>query len=76
MDDIEFFNKRFDKTLIDRLEQLTKKDFKVLTYTKAIELLKKAKVKFEFPVDWGVDLSSEHEKYVVDHYKLPCVITN
>jgi len=61
MDDLEVFRNRNDKTLIERLQTLLQKDFKILSYTDAIELLHQSGKKFEFPHNWGDDLASEHE---------------
>jgi len=76
LDDLEVFNKRQDKTLIERLNSLISRDFKILTYTDAITLLQNSGKKFEFPHNWGDDLASEHETWIVDHFGLPCVLTN
>lgn len=74
--DIEFFNERIDKTLIDRLNNVINNPFERLTYTKAIEILQKASKKFEYPVSWGVDLQSEHERYLAEeHFKKPVILT-
>ena len=76
-DDLEFLNKMFDNTLIERLHSVLKEPFVRLTYTEGIEILKQAKKKFEFPVDWGVDLQSEHERYLVEeHFKRPVILTD
>ena len=80
-DDLEFLNKMIDKELIARLEGVLKEDFVRLTYTEGIEILKKAVadgVKFEFPIThWGMDLSSEHERYLVEeHFKRPVIMTD
>ena len=80
-DDLEFLNKMIDKDLIARLEGVLKEDFVRLTYTEGIEILKKAVadgVKFEFPIThWGMDLSSEHERYLVEeHFKRPVIMTD
>jgi len=73
--DLEFLNKMFDKELIARLEAVVKEPFVRLKYTEAIEVLKNAKQKFEFPVEWGIDLQSEHERYLVEkHYKRPVIL--
>ena len=76
-EDLEFLNKMVDKTLIERLEGVVKEDFVRLTYTEGIELLEKAVKeghKFEFPVSWGMDLASEHERYLVEHhFKKPVI---
>ena len=77
-EDLEFLNKMVDKTLIERLEGVVKEDFVRLTYTEGIELLEKAVEeghKFEFPVAWGMDLASEHERYLVEHhFKKPVIM--
>ena len=65
-EDLNFFNQRIEKGLIDKLEALAKAEFKTISYTEAIELLLKAKQKFEFPVQWGCDLQSEHERYLTE----------
>lgn len=80
-DDLEFLNKMIDKELIARLEGVLKEDFARLTYTEGIEILQKAVadgVKFEFPIThWGMDLSSEHERYLVEeHFKRPVIMTD
>jgi len=73
--DLEFLNKMFDKELITRLEAVVKEPFVRLKYTDAIEVLKNAKQKFEYPVEWGIDLQSEHERYLVEkHYKRPVIL--
>jgi asparaginyl-tRNA synthetase len=61
-----FFNRFVDKTVIKTLEGLVDQDFTTLTYTEGIRLLEKAKVKFEFPVAWGSDIQSEHERYLCE----------
>ncbi len=74
-DDLEFLNKMFDKELIERLESVATNDFKRITYTEAIEILEKSNQKFEFPVKWGADLQSEHERYLVEnHFKMPVIV--
>ena len=62
--DMEFFNTRIDKTLLDRLHKVVNSEFKKLSYTEAIEILEKADVDFEYPVEWGIDLQTEHERYL------------
>lgn len=75
VDDLEFLNKMFDKQLIERLQSIVKDKFKRLTYTEAIEILKKSGKKFEYPVEWGMDLHSEHERYLVEqHFKKPVIL--
>ena len=66
MDDIRFLNDMFDKELIERLESVIKTDFVRLTYTEGIKILEESGEKFEFPVSWGVDLQSEHERYLTE----------
>ena len=63
-DEMEFFNQWIDKGLIERLTKLRDSEFARITYTKAIELLKESGEKFEFPVEWGMDLQTEHERYL------------
>ncbi|MBO4664967.1 MAG: asparagine--tRNA ligase [Bacteroidaceae bacterium] len=79
-DDLEFLNKMIDKGLIERLEGVLKEDFVRLPYTKGIEILQEAiknGKKFEFPCNWGDDLASEHERYLVEEYfKKPVIMTN
>ncbi|NNC85597.1 MAG: asparagine--tRNA ligase [Bacteroidia bacterium] len=76
-DDLEFLNKMYDKELIQRLESVVNTDFARVTYTEAVDVLLAAKQKFEFKVEWGVDLQSEHEKYLVEqHYKKPVIVVD
>lgn len=79
-DDVKFLNDMFDKELIERLEGVVKGDFVRLAYTEGIKILEDAIAKghkFEFPVYWGVDLSSEHERYLVEeHFKRPVILTD
>ena len=76
-EDIEFMNKMWDKELIERLEFVLKNDFVRLDYTEGIEILKASGRKFEFPCDWGCDLQSEHERYLVEeHFKRPVILIN
>ena len=65
-EDMKFFNRFIDSTVVDTLEKLVSQDFEYLTYTEGIEILLKAKEKFEFPVNWGCDLQSEHERYLCE----------
>ncbi len=74
--EMEFFNSRIDKTLFDRLNNLLENDFIRITYTEAIELLKESKETFEYTPDWGVELQTEHEKYIASHYGVPVFITD
>jgi asparaginyl-tRNA synthetase len=76
-DDLQFLNDQYDKELLGRLNFVVDNAFQRLTYTEAVEILKTAKQKFEFPVDWGTDLQSEHERYLVEkHFKKPVILTN
>ena len=63
-EEIKFFNSFVDKNLIERLTKVANKSFKKLTYTEAVEILQKSGEKFEYPVEWGMDLQTEHEKYL------------
>ena len=75
--ELEFFNKFFEKGLIEKLQGVVDSDFVILDYTDAIELLKKADVEFKYPVDWGCDLQTEHERYITEViYKKPVFVTN
>ncbi|DBA69394.1 TPA: hypothetical protein ACH3X2_012864 [Trebouxia sp. C0005] len=65
-EDLEFFARQNDKMLVQRLQDIVAKPFARLSYTDAVELLQKAKVKFTFPVNWGSDLQSEHERYLTE----------
>ncbi len=76
-DDLEFLNKMYEPGLLDKLQAVLENDFKRISYTEAIEVLKKSEKKFEFPVNWGLDLQSEHERYLVEQYfKRPVIITD
>ena len=76
-DDIEFLASMYDKELIERLEFVIKNDFVRLSYTEGIKILEESGHKFEFPVFWGADLSSEHERYLVEeHFKKPVILTD
>jgi asparaginyl-tRNA synthetase len=76
-EDMEFFNRFVDSSVIETLERLVIQDFEYLTYTEGIELLLKAGEKFEFPVSWGVDLQSEHERYLCEKvFKKPVVMVD
>ena len=75
--DIEFLAEHYDKDLIPRLENVLAQDFVRLTYTEGVEILEKSGRKFEFPVHWGTDLQSEHERYLVEeHFKRPVILTD
>jgi asparaginyl-tRNA synthetase len=76
-DDLEFLNNMYDKELLERLKFIVEKEFVRTDYTEAVEILMKADTKFEFPVKWGSDLQSEHERYLVEkHYKCPVILTD
>ena len=79
-DDVKFLNDMFDKGLIERLQSVLKESFVRLPYTDGIKILEEAVAKghkFEFPVYWGVDLASEHERYLVEeHFKRPVILTD
>lgn len=76
-DDLEFFAQRVDKTVIERLESFVTSDFAQVDYTEAVEILKNCGKKFEYAVEWGIDLQSEHERYLAEeHFKAPVVVKN
>ena len=75
--EIEFFNKFVDKGLLERLKHVASSDFGRVTYTEAVELLKKSGHKFDYPVEWGIDLQTEHERYLTEEiYKKPVFVTD
>jgi len=75
--EIDFFNNFFDKGLKERLNNLVNSDFGKVTYTEAVELLKKSGEKFEYPVEWGVDLQTEHERYLTEKiFSKPVFVTD
>ena len=79
-DDLEFLNKMIDKTLLERLRSVVAEEFVRLPYTEGIKILEEAVAnghKFEFPVSWGMDLASEHERFLVEeHFKKPVIMTD
>ncbi len=76
-DDIEFLAQMYDKNLVERLEFVLHNQFMRLPYTEAIKILEASDKKFEFPVSWGIDLQSEHERYLVEeHFKKPVILTD
>ena len=76
-DDIEFLSQMYDKELISRLNFVLENDFVRLPYTEGIKILQESGKKFEFPVSWGIDLQSEHERYLVEqHFKRPVILTD
>lgn len=77
MDDLRFLNDMFDKELISRLQGVINTEFARITYTEGVDILLKSGRDFEYPVSWGVDLQSEHERYLVEeHYKRPVIVTD
>ena len=77
IDDIRFLSERFDKELEERLRFVVDNDFVRLTYTEGVKILEESGRKFEFPVHWGTDLQSEHERYLVEeHFKNPVILTD
>ncbi len=76
-EEMEFFNNFVDKGLIDRLNNILENDFGHVTYTEAVELLKNSGKEFEYPVEWGVDLQTEHERYLTEEvFKKPVFVTD
>lgn len=76
-DDIEFLAQMYDKDLVERLKFVIHNDFVRLTYTEGVKILEQSGRKFEFPVYWGMDLASEHERYLVEeHFKKPVILTD
>ena len=76
-DDLQFLNDMFDKELLARLHFVLSHEFKRLTYTEAISILKESGANFEFPVEWGCDLQSEHERFLVEqHFHCPVILTD
>ncbi len=75
--EIEFFNSFVDKGLLERLRHVASSDFARVTYTEAVELLQKSGAEFKFPVEWGIDLQTEHERYLTEQiYKRPLFVTD
>ncbi|MEB3273279.1 MAG: asparagine--tRNA ligase [Prochlorothrix sp.] len=76
-EDMEFFNERIDKQAIDRAQNIINSEFGRITYTEAIELLEKSGKTFEYPVEWGIDLQSEHERYLAEEqFRRPLIVTD
>ena len=76
-EDMQLFDKFIEKGLLAKLRSVIDQDFGHITYTEAVDLLAKAKKKFEFPVHWGLDLQSEHERYLTEEvFKRPLVVTD
>ncbi len=75
--ELAFFEQRFEKGLLEKLQSVVDNDFAIVDYTTAIEQLKASGVKFEYPVEWGLDLQTEHERYITEQiYKKPVFLTN
>ncbi|MEO0630180.1 MAG: asparagine--tRNA ligase, partial [Planctomycetota bacterium] len=76
-DDMAFFDERIQKGLVDNLKHIIASDFRRLPYTEAIEILEKSGKTFEYPVKWGLDMQSEHERYLTEeHFKQPLIVTD
>lgn len=76
-DDMEFFNKRIDNTVLETMNTIMESSFERMTYTEAVDALLKSNQKFEFPVEWGIDLQSEHERYLTEELvKKPLIVTD
>ena len=76
-EEMAFFNQFMDKGLLERLDNIVNSDFARITYTEAVDILKKSGEKFEYPVEWGVDLQTEHERYITEKvYKKPVFVTD
>ena len=77
MDDLQFLNNMYDKELIERLQSVIATDFVRTTYTEAVDILLASGQKFEYKVEWGIDLQSEHERYLVEkHFNKPVILTD
>jgi asparaginyl-tRNA synthetase len=76
-EEMEFFNNFVEKGLFDKLNNVLSNDFGRVTYTEAVDILEKCDKKFDFPVKWGIDLQSEHERYLAEeHFKKPLFVTD
>ncbi|MEA5060759.1 MAG: asparagine--tRNA ligase [Candidatus Pelethousia sp.] len=76
-DELQFFNEFVDKGLLDRLENVVNNDFQRITYTEAVDALQKSGAEFKYPVEWGCDLQTEHERYLTEQvYKKPVFVTD
>jgi asparaginyl-tRNA synthetase len=74
---MQFFNEFVDKTLLDKLNKIAKAEFKRVSYTEAINILLKSKMQFEFPVSWGCDIQTEHERYLTEQvFNGPIFVTD
>ena len=76
-EEMEFFNSFIDKGLLDRLKNIVESDFARITYTEAVDMLLKSGQEFQYPVEWGIDLQTEHERYITEKiYKKPVFVTD
>ena len=76
-DDLEFFNQFVDKSCLSRLQSVVDQGFVRMDYSEAISILQKTKQKFEYPVEWGLDMQSEHERYLCEqHVQAPVIVMN
>ena len=76
-EEMEFFNKFVDKGLLERLDNIVNSDFARITYTEAVDILQKSGEKFEYPVEWGIDLQTEHERYITEKvFQKPVFVTD
>jgi asparaginyl-tRNA synthetase len=76
-EDLQFFNDRIDRTVLETLEHVISSPFERMSYTEAVSILEKSGRSFEFPVKWGADLQSEHERFITEEYlKKPVVVTD
>ena len=76
-EEMAFFNQFVDKGLLDRLNHVVSSDFGKVTYTEAVEILKNCGRTFDYPVEWGIDLQTEHERYLTEeHFKKPVFVTD
>ncbi|MFA7467361.1 MAG: asparagine--tRNA ligase [Desulfotomaculaceae bacterium] len=76
-EEMQFFNSFIDKSLFERLDNVVKSEFGQITYSEAIDILKKSGQQFEYPVEWGVDLQTEHERYLTEkHFNKPVFVTD
>lgn len=76
-EELAFFEQHFEKGLREKLRSVVENDFEILDYTKAIEILKEANAEFKYPVEWGLDLQTEHERYITEQvFKKPVFVTN
>ena len=77
IEDLQFFDQWVEKGLLERLHKIVSSPFAHISYTQAVEILKKAPKQFEFPVEWGIDLQSEHERYLAEeHFQKPVILTD